>query len=106
MGNLLKLAEDALWLGVAHPPYIRTATTQNSPHCSSMARYRLPGFALPFLAFSLVLIVPTLIWLSFTSSPAPTDDARTAVSLNQLYAVGSELEGDVIMPKLPNATAK
>jgi hypothetical protein len=71
-----------------------------------MARYRLPGFALPFLAFSLVLIVPTLIWLSFTSSPAPTDDARTAVSLNQLYAVGSELEGDVIMPKLPNATAK
>jgi hypothetical protein len=71
-----------------------------------MTRIRLQGLTVPFLICSLVLIVPTFIYLTFTSSKAPTNDAFTSVSANQLYEIGDEVSGGVIMPKLPNATAK
>lgn len=71
-----------------------------------MLRTRLQGFAAPFLLCSLLLIVPTFLYLTFTSPKSPVNDAHTAVSLNKLYEVGDEVAGGVIMPKLPNATAK
>lgn len=70
-----------------------------------MSRIR-QGFFVPFLLCSLLLIVPTFLYLTYTSPRPPTNDAYTAVSLNELYEVGDEVGGGVIMPKLPNATAK
>lgn len=71
-----------------------------------MLRGRLQGFIAPFLLCSLLLIVPTFLYLNYTSPDPPSNDAYTAVSVNQLYEVGDEVGGGVIMPKLPNATAK
>lgn len=70
-----------------------------------MSRLR-PGFLVPFLLCSLLLIVPTFLYLAYTSPKPASNDAYTAVSVNQLYEVGNEVAGGVIMPKLPNATAK
>jgi hypothetical protein len=71
-----------------------------------MVRGRLPGLLLPFAICSLILIVPTFIYLSVNAPSRPVDDAMTAVSFNKLFDVGDEVNGDVIMPKLGNATAK
>jgi hypothetical protein len=70
-----------------------------------MSRLRA-GFLVPFLLCSLLLVVPTFLYLAYTSEKPPRNDAYTAVSVDQLYEVGDEIAGGVIMPKLANATAK
>lgn len=71
-----------------------------------MARLRIPPFLLPFAVFSLVLIVPTFIWLSYNGPEVPRNDEHTSISLAKAYQIGDEVEGGVIMPALGNATAK
>ena len=65
-----------------------------------MSRIRIPNFLIPFLIFSLVLIVPTFVYLSIHTPSTPENDATTMVASNKLFAVG------VIMQKLANETAK
>lgn len=71
-----------------------------------LLRSRSTGILLPFLAFSLLLAVPTFIYLSLQASGPPVDDSLTSVNANKLFQVGDEVSGDVIMPKLGNATVK
>ncbi|KAL7010048.1 hypothetical protein EMMF5_000067 [Cystobasidiomycetes sp. EMM_F5] len=72
-----------------------------------MARSLRPsGVLLPFLICSALLIIPTFLWLHMTAAPAPKNDATTSIGLQSQYAVGDEVTGGVIMPKLKNETAK
>lgn len=71
-----------------------------------ISRLRLPGLLWPFIICSCILVVPTLLFINANRPATPVNDASTAIGLNKLFEVGSELEGSVIMPKLPNATAK
>ena len=71
-----------------------------------MSRIRIPNFLIPFLIFSLVLIVPTFVYLSIHTPSTPENDATTMVASNKLFAVGDEVGGGVIMQKLANETAK
>lgn len=71
-----------------------------------MTRLRLPGLTLPFVICSLILVIPTLLYITFTTPPPPRDDATTSIRLSKAYQVGDEVSGEVIMPKLANETAK
>lgn len=73
---------------------------------NKMSRLRVPGLLWPFIICSFILVVPTLLFLNANRPPKPVNDATTQIGLNKLFEAGSELEGNVIMPKLPNATAK
>lgn len=86
--------------------FCRVTESRSLLAASCMARIRAQGLLGPFIVCSLLLIVPTLVYLTYNSPKAPRNDGTTTVAFNQLYEVGDEIEGDVIMPKLPNATAK